>query len=123
MPDKLLVGLIGAGIQQSLTPAMQEEEARQQGLRLHYQLIDVDCTPMCSPRFLAEWQEKHSRRRIEPADLTDLPHINPADPWLAQWMAEMGVAMPDVPARPGVLLDSQTAEGTATMASRGIGTR
>ena len=40
--SKLLVGLIGSGIQQSLTPAMQEEEARQQGLRLHYQLIDLD---------------------------------------------------------------------------------
>jgi shikimate dehydrogenase len=40
--DKLLCGLVGAGIQQSLTPAMQEEEARQHGLRLHYQLIDLD---------------------------------------------------------------------------------
>ncbi len=40
--DKLLVGLIGAGIQRSLTPAMQEVEARAQGLRLHYQLIDLD---------------------------------------------------------------------------------
>ena len=39
---KLLVGLIGAGIQQSLSPAMHEEEARCQGLRLHYQLIDLD---------------------------------------------------------------------------------
>ncbi len=39
---KLLVGLIGAGIQRSLTPAMQEEEARHHGLRLHYQLIDLD---------------------------------------------------------------------------------
>jgi shikimate dehydrogenase len=43
--DKLLVGLIGAGIQLSLTPAMQEEEARHHGLRLHYQLIDLDLTP------------------------------------------------------------------------------
>ncbi len=42
---KLLVGLIGSGIQQSLTPAMQEEEARHHGLRLHYQLIDLDQTP------------------------------------------------------------------------------
>ena len=42
--DKLLVGLIGAGIQQSLTPAMQEEEARHHGLRLHYQLIDLEQT-------------------------------------------------------------------------------
>jgi shikimate dehydrogenase len=41
---KLLVGLIGAGIQASLTPAMQEEEARHHGLRLHYQLIDLDKT-------------------------------------------------------------------------------
>ena len=39
---KLLVGLIGAGIQQSLTPAMHEAEAAAQGLRLHYQLIDLD---------------------------------------------------------------------------------
>jgi shikimate dehydrogenase len=41
-PQKLLCGLIGAGIRRSLTPAMQEEEARAQGLRLHYQLIDLD---------------------------------------------------------------------------------
>jgi len=39
--SKLLVGLIGAGIQRSLSPALQEEEARQHGLRLHYQLIDI----------------------------------------------------------------------------------
>jgi shikimate dehydrogenase len=39
---KLLVGLIGSGIQRSLTPAMHEREAREQGLRLHYQLIDLD---------------------------------------------------------------------------------
>lgn len=41
---KVLVGLIGAGIQRSLTPAMHEEEARHHGLRLHYQLIDLDRT-------------------------------------------------------------------------------
>jgi shikimate dehydrogenase len=40
----LLVGLIGQGIQRSLTPAMQEAEARAQDLRLHYQLIDLDKT-------------------------------------------------------------------------------
>lgn len=39
---KMLLGLIGAGIQQSLTPAMQEQEAAAQGLRAHYQLIDLD---------------------------------------------------------------------------------
>ncbi len=44
MNAKLLCGLVGAGIQRSLTPAMQEEEARAQGLRLHYQLIDLDAS-------------------------------------------------------------------------------
>jgi shikimate dehydrogenase len=38
---KLLVGLIGAGIQGSLSPALHEEEARYHGLRLHYQIDDV----------------------------------------------------------------------------------
>jgi shikimate dehydrogenase len=39
---KLLIGLIGAGIQRSLSPALHEEEARFHGIRLHYQLIDLD---------------------------------------------------------------------------------
>jgi len=38
---KLLIGLIGTGIQRSLSPALHEEEARHHGVRLHYQLIDV----------------------------------------------------------------------------------
>jgi len=41
---KLLLGLIGSGIGQSMTPAMQEQEARAQGLRVHYQLIDLDAS-------------------------------------------------------------------------------
>jgi len=38
----LLLGLIGAGIQRSLSPALHEEEGRHHGLRVHYQLIDLD---------------------------------------------------------------------------------
>lgn len=41
---KLLIGLIGAGIQRSLSPRLHEEEARHHGLDLHYQLIDLDTT-------------------------------------------------------------------------------
>ena len=41
---KLLVGLIGAGIGRSLTPAMHEAEAARHGLKLHYQPIDLDRT-------------------------------------------------------------------------------
>src|SRR5690349_259858 len=39
---KLLLGLIGSGIQRSLAPALQEEEGGHHGLRIHYQLIDLD---------------------------------------------------------------------------------
>lgn len=42
---RLLLGLIGSGIQRSLTPALHEAEARAQGLHLHYQLIDLDRAP------------------------------------------------------------------------------
>ena len=40
--SKLLLGLIGAGIQRSMSPALHEEEGRHHGLRVHYQLIDLD---------------------------------------------------------------------------------
>jgi shikimate dehydrogenase len=39
--SRVLVGLVGAGIQRSLAPVLHETEAARQGLRLHYQLIDV----------------------------------------------------------------------------------
>ena len=39
--SKFLVGLIGEGIQESLSPALHEEEARRQGITLRYQLIDL----------------------------------------------------------------------------------
>lgn len=40
-PRSVLVGLIGAGIQASKTPAMHEREAEAQGLRCIYRLIDL----------------------------------------------------------------------------------
>lgn len=42
MAPSILCGLIGAGIQGSLSPALQQTEASHHGLRLHYQLIDLD---------------------------------------------------------------------------------
>lgn len=38
----ILCGLIGAGIQGSRSPALHESEAQAQGLRLRYELIDLD---------------------------------------------------------------------------------
>lgn len=40
--NRLLLGLIGAGIQASRTPAMHEREARAHGLHCLYQLIDLE---------------------------------------------------------------------------------
>jgi len=41
-PRSLLVGLVGAGISASLTPAMHEQEGRHQGLSLAYRRIDLE---------------------------------------------------------------------------------
>jgi shikimate dehydrogenase len=41
-PVDVQVGLIGVGIQLSLSPVMHETEAARHGLRLRYQLIDVE---------------------------------------------------------------------------------
>ncbi|MCK3777842.1 shikimate dehydrogenase [Ensifer sesbaniae] len=53
----LKAGLIGAGIQASLTPAMHMTEGAAQGLRYAYELIDlreIDATENDLPRLLAE---------------------------------------------------------------------
>jgi shikimate dehydrogenase len=41
-PPSLLLGLIGAGIQLSRTPAMQEREAQEHGITCIYRLIDLN---------------------------------------------------------------------------------
>ena len=46
-PRSLVCGLIGAGIQASLTPAMHEREGAAHGLRYVYQKIDTD-QPLCA---------------------------------------------------------------------------
>ncbi len=38
----MLAGLIGSGIQQSLTPALHMEEGTAQGLDYRYELLDLD---------------------------------------------------------------------------------
>lgn len=42
MTRKILLGLIGGSIQRSMSPALHEEEGRHHGLRVHYQLIDLE---------------------------------------------------------------------------------
>jgi shikimate dehydrogenase len=52
MHKKILVGLIGCGIQRSLSPFLHETESQHHAVRLHYQLIDLD-TASSSDSFLA----------------------------------------------------------------------
>src|SRR5205085_4798515 len=51
----VLVGLIGEGIQASRSPLLHEQEARAQGLRYFYQLLDLQqlgADPAALPRLL-----------------------------------------------------------------------
>src|SRR5882757_1016691 len=55
--NSILVGLVGAGIQASLTPRLHEEEGAAQGLRYRYRLIDLDVLglmPAALPEILAK---------------------------------------------------------------------
>ncbi len=52
-PRKLLLGLVGSGIAASLSPALHEREAAQQGLHALYQLIDLDAASR-GPNALAD---------------------------------------------------------------------
>lgn len=57
MAEQLRVGLIGAGIQQSKSPALHMQEAQAQGLPLSYELIDLTARglePEALPDLLAE---------------------------------------------------------------------
>jgi LysR family glycine cleavage system transcriptional activator len=78
-------------------------------------LIDIDFTPMCSPRFLAA----HGGA-LEPADLLKLPVISQHDIWWNIWLREAGVVVTADTLRPGIRLDSQTGEGAAAMAGQGL---
>lgn len=54
---QILLGLIGAGIQASRTPAMHEREAAQLGVRCEYRLLDLDVLNLSAgdlPLILAE---------------------------------------------------------------------
>lgn len=78
-------------------------------------LIDINFTPMCSPRFLAA----HGGA-LEAADLLTLPVISQHDIWWTVWLREAGVTVPGDTLRPGIRLDSQTGEGAAAMAGQGL---
>ncbi|MDO9338351.1 MAG: transcriptional regulator GcvA [Caulobacter sp.] len=94
--------------------AIRLGEAPWPGLAAH-RLVTVDFTPMCSPRFLADYGG-----HIAPEDLLHLPLISPGEPIWAQWLRDAGLSAPTVRAVPGVQLDTQANEGHAAMADQGV---
>ncbi len=64
MPRSLICGLIGAGIQGSLSPALHVQEAAAQGLQCRYELLDLDRLGAgieALPELLASAREKGFR--------------------------------------------------------------
>ena len=82
-------------------------------------LMTIDFTPMCTPSFLAKTEERLGRK-MEPADILDLPMLSPDDPWWDQWFAEAGVKHEGRSRIPGLRLDSQADEGHAAMGGQGV---
>ena len=81
----VLLGLIGAGIQASLTPAMHEAEGQQQGLRTIYKLIDLTTLGLTAdalPDLLraAEWMGFTGLNVTHPCKQAVLPHLHEISP-------------------------------------------
>jgi len=90
-----------------------------EGLETH-KLMPIEFTPMASPNFIASI-ERQLGRKVEPADLPNLPMITPSDEWWDDWLREAGVAGEGAPRRRGGLrLDSQANEGQAAMGGQGF---
>jgi LysR family glycine cleavage system transcriptional activator len=84
------------------------------GLACH-RLMPVTFTPILSPQLLAA----HGPLRSA-ADLLALPLIDPGDPWWGEWLAAAGVAAPELKARPGLWVATQTLAAQAALSGQGV---
>ncbi len=85
------------------------------GLRADLLMRD-QYSPMLSPAFIA----RHGRPET-PADVRDLPLIDPDDPGWAQWFAAAGVAAPEPARRARSYLGTQLLAAQAVLAGQGVG--
>ena len=63
----MICGLIGSGIQGSRSPALHEGEAKSQGLKLSYRLIDLDVLGVGTealPGLLADAVKRGDRKSV-----------------------------------------------------------
>ena len=82
-------------------------------------LMTIDFTPMCTPSFLAQTEERLGRK-LEPSDILDLPMLSPDDEWWDRWFAVAGVKHEGRRKYAGLRLDSQADEGHAAMGGQGV---
>lgn len=88
------------------------------GLETH-KLMESNFTPMASPDCVAKFEQELGRK-LEPADLPDLPLIGPGDEWWTRWFTDAGVELDEHRPQRGIRLDSQANEGHAAMAGQGF---
>ena len=72
-------------------------------------------TPMLSPSLLEKYGPLD-----QPADLLDLPLIDPTDDWWPSWFASAGIPAPDLSDRTGIRVQNQQLAGRAAMAGQGV---
>jgi LysR family glycine cleavage system transcriptional activator len=89
-----------------------------EGLETH-KLMESVFTPMASPACVAKY-ERDLGRKLEPADLVNLPLIGPHDDWWSLWFRAAGVPPDQHRPRRGIRLDNQANEGHAAMAGQGF---
>jgi LysR family transcriptional regulator, glycine cleavage system transcriptional activator len=84
------------------------------GMEAHH-LMDVDFTPMLSPRLL-----EYVGPLKTPRDLLKCKIIDPGDPWWRHWFDAAGVSETDLDRRPRNLFGSQTLEASSAIAGHGV---
>jgi LysR family glycine cleavage system transcriptional activator len=84
------------------------------GLRAHL-LLSGEFTPLCSPGLLARFGPLK-----EPADLLNMPILDPGDDWWRVWFEKAGVRYAEPQCATGLSLELQSMFGTAAMAGQGV---
>jgi shikimate dehydrogenase len=74
--DRYEVGLIGAGIGASLSPALHEREAREQGLRYRYRLIEIEDVDVGALLERARRDGLHGVNVTHPVKQVVVPHLD-----------------------------------------------
>ena len=95
------------------TVAIRSGRGHWPGLAAHF-LMPGLFTPMISPAFIA----RHGRPE-RPADLLELPLIDPEDEGWALWFRSAGIVPPDIATRAGTLFGVQAYTAQAAMAGHG----